>query len=190
MLSTTTKKLVAYAFLAVVLLITNPVSAGTVTKSFPDLDAHVDMFFEFRLGMTQRAFRARVPLAWRIVPLHQTLKQNVNSRGEINRGWFKYLFVARGTRYPEMSFYFWEGRLVYAELNSHTNRRAEGQMHYDAGLRTAPKLRAKHGSVFRENIGQYQISPDWRSDDVEASLTGESVAHPVPWTQVCLTRRA
>ncbi len=86
-----------------------------------------------------------------------------------------YRFVARGTRYPETSFYFWEGQL--AKLHSETNRKKEGQTHFNAGLVAGEKLRARYGSVRRELSDQYANSADWQLGDVVVSLSADNYAH-------------
>ena len=100
-------KVAAFVLSTVLLSSSGAVSAGTVTKTFPDLEEHVAMFFKFPLGMTQREFRARVPTAWRLSPpAPREPPQNINARGEVNDGAFAYAFFARGSPYPWIHFYF------------------------------------------------------------------------------------
>ncbi len=51
------------------LFMSNDVWSGTVSKTYPDLEGHIDLFLKFPLGVTQRKFRAHVPKEWRVIPI-------------------------------------------------------------------------------------------------------------------------
>ncbi len=169
-------RVVAFVLSIVLLSSSGAAWAGTVTKTFPDLEEHVAMFFKFPLGMTQREFRTRVPTAWHIAPpVPGDLPQNTNARGEINKGWFGYAFFARGTYFPWTYFYFWEGKLVYAELDSRTSKREFGQAHYDAGVSAAIRFRALYGSG-EKYANQVVYSESWNAGQEKALVNVKNFA--------------
>ena len=164
------KRLTSAFVVALVLLSAGAAGSGTVTKIFPDVNEHVGMFIEFKLGMTQREFRTRVPMAWRVIAFDPDLRQNVNDHGEVDPGRFSYHFVARGTHYPIMSFYFSDGKIIYADLASRTNDKEDVRAHYDARLLATKTLQASFGIILNEDKKKDHYVATWSSADADISV--------------------
>ena len=172
------KRLASALVVALVLLSASTAGSGTVSKTFPDLNEHVRMFLEFKLAMTQREFRARVPMGWRVVSFFPDLGQNIDYRGEVDLGKFAYHFVARGTQYPITRFYFSDGKIIYADLTSQTDEKQGIQAHY-AALFATKTLQAIHGITLSEDTKKDGYSAKWSNADADISVRFAERDNPV-----------
>ena len=137
---------------------------STGVEAFPDLAAHVAMFVEFPLGVSQKEFRVRVPAAWRSLQVHTGFRQNQNPRGEVNAGYFQYRFVARGFDEPQTDFVFWEEKLIRADLSSYGDGSVSGGQYIDAAIRATELLSRKYGRPAHAGSFSGKYSAGWDLD--------------------------
>ena len=121
-------------------------------------------------GISQREFRARVPAAWRQLPIYPGYIHNQNLRGEIRPGYFEYRFVARGAEYPRTEFNFWEGKLVDALFISNGDN-TEKRAHRAAAVRAAKILTRRYGRSEDSDMYRDLIWVHWRRGDVLARVS-------------------
>jgi hypothetical protein len=159
------------ATLILTALISNTAYGGTMQITVPDLDAHVSMFVELPIGMTQRAFRLKVPSAWRPAASMNSVSQNTNPRGEIDTGAFDYEFEARATFDPQSRFEFWQGKLVYAVLYSTTWQVAESDGFLKAADRAGALLVQRFGKPKSTEADDNHRLIKWERDGIAVSLS-------------------
>ena len=152
-------------FVAILLLTSVSAVAGTVTKTFPDLEGQVRLFLDLPLGMTFKEFRVNVPAAWYAVAVPRVeLVEDFD--GPSNNGWFIYQLAARGIQQPQFYLTFWKNELVFAYFDyKHRFTVGLNDQEHDATVRRIEDLlRRRFGDPERSSTDANGISLSWVQD--------------------------
>ena len=156
-------------------------TAGSVTKTFPDLEGQVRLFLDLPMGMTYKEFRLKVPAAWHPIAVPRVeLVEGFN--GPSNNGSFVYRLAAKGIQQPQLLLRFWKNRLVYAYLDykHRFTLDLDDEVHEASVRRTEELLRRLFGEPKKGDANVNRTSLAWENKAIAVDFeVSDDGTHPL-----------